>query len=177
MEFELGMASMRSNSSSSEKRSSGKKKSGSKSKIEELVGQERRTRIAFLENQQAELETEIRLLNQNENAVASKLCANTVVPVPGSDDEPLRERLSSGMGDSLESNNNPELDALSRMVVDRVLERIKSDDQVAKNNNGHQASKNNALKAVEEEKSGMAVTQMRYLLQRERNFVSELQAS
>ena len=31
----------------------------------DLEGQERRTRIAFLENQQAELETEIRLLRQN----------------------------------------------------------------------------------------------------------------
>ena len=30
-----------------------------------LVSQENRTRIAFLENQQAELETEIRLLRQN----------------------------------------------------------------------------------------------------------------
>ncbi len=36
-----------------------------KSKLDELVEQERRTRIAFLENQQAELETEIRLLKQN----------------------------------------------------------------------------------------------------------------
>ena len=36
-----------------------------KSKLDELVDQERRTKIAFLENQQAELETEIRLLKQN----------------------------------------------------------------------------------------------------------------
>ena len=37
----------------------------SKVTFDELASQERRTRIAFLENQQAELETEIRLLKQN----------------------------------------------------------------------------------------------------------------
>ena len=35
------------------------------------------------------------------------------------------DRGSSGCGDSLESN--PELDALSKMVVDKVLEKIKAD--------------------------------------------------
>ncbi len=35
--------------------------------FDNLASQERRTRIAFLENQQAELETEIRLLKQNGN--------------------------------------------------------------------------------------------------------------
>ena len=38
--------------------------------FDDLASQERRTRIAFLENQQAELETEIRLLKQNGNSNA-----------------------------------------------------------------------------------------------------------
>ena len=74
------------------------------------------------------------------------------------------DRRSSGCGDSLESN--PELDALSRMVVDKVLEKIKADPKGAPVKIGNVNG---------DEKSSMAVTQMRYLLQRERNLVSELQ--
>ena len=59
------------------------------------------------------------------------------------------------------NSRNTELDALSRMVVDKVLEKIK----------GEKATK----AAVCDDKTGMAVTQMRQLLQRERNLVSELQ--
>ena len=194
-----------------------------KSKLDELVEQERRTRIAFLENQQAELETEIRLLKQNgkssnhvididntvnelaENGGAKKhvtldLCANSNqqdTVIVGEPLLPVRDRLSSGMGDSLESN--PELDALSRMVVDRVLDKIKADGNIPVNNNTYKAVIQNTrqqqsnlkpgdisklhwvsavletLCTLDEDKSGVAVTQMRYLLQRERNLVSELQ--
>ena len=94
---------------------------------------------------------------------------------------------------SLESN--PELDALSRMVVDKVLEKIKSDPKGIPAKIGKCVNLTKFLifwnyfsffwviyiffsghgPANGEEKSGMAVTQMRYLLQRERNLVSELQ--
>ena len=36
------------------------------------------------------------------------------------------KRTSSGLGDSSIDSSNPELDALSKMVVDKVLEKIKN---------------------------------------------------
>ena len=54
--------------SSNSAKSSGVEESSAKVvTFDNLASQERRTRIAFLENQQAELETEIRLLKQNGN--------------------------------------------------------------------------------------------------------------
>ena len=92
-----------------------------------------------------------------------------------SEDSGLEKRVSSGLAESIESN--PELDALSRMVVDKVLERI------SKSGAGGpiqpQATQVNtqptSSKVVCDDKSSLAVTQMRHLLQRERNLVSELQ--
>jgi len=130
-----------------------------------LEDQERRTRIALLENQQAELETEIRLLKQC-SETGEKINQNLTANLEAQH----IDRGSSGCGDSLESN--PELDALSKMVVDKVLEKIKADPKgQLKLANGSGNS------GAGDEKSGMAVTQMRYLLQRERNLVSELQVS
>ena len=71
-------------------------------------------------------------------------------------------------GDS-STESNPELDALSKMVVDKVLERIKNQSQA------EHSLKIQASKAVCDDRTGMAVNQMRHLLQRERNLVSELQ--
>ena len=123
--------------------------------FDDLASQERRTRIAFLENQQAELETEIRLLRQN-----------VEVPPSNTGSEKGIRQASSGIGDS-SVESNPELDALSKMVVDKVLERIKTQYQAE---NSFKSSTN---KPVCDDKT--AVTQMRHLLQRERNLVSELQ--
>ena len=96
------------------------------------------------------------------------------------------KRTSSGLGDSsIDDSSNPELDALSKMVVDKVLEKIKNDgiglkgqQQQLKGQNSATASSASALPApnnCDTDKTGMAVTQMRHLLQRERNLVSELQ--
>ena len=97
------------------------------------------------------------------------------------------KRTSSGLGDSsIDDSSNPELDALSKMVVDKVLEKIKNDgiglkgqQQQLKGQNSATAPSASALPAApnncDTDKTGMAVTQMRHLLQRERNLVSELQ--
>ena len=85
--------------------------------------------------------------------------------------------MSSGLGESIESN--PELDALSRMVVDKVLERISKTGPPIQQPPAPLPS--NTVMAVSkvacDDKSSLAVTQMRHLLQRERNLVSELQVS
>ena len=86
---------------------------------------------------------------------------------------------------SIDDSSNPELDALSKMVVDKVLEKIKNDGVGLK---GHQQKGQNSATTVsstsalpvspnncDTDKTEMAVTQMRHLLQRERNLVSELQ--
>ena len=97
------------------------------------------------------------------------------------------KRTSSGLGDSsIDDSSNPELDALSKMVVDKVLEKIKNDGGVGLK--GHQQKGQNSATTVsstsalpvspnncDTDKTEMAVTQMRHLLQRERNLVSELQ--
>ena len=87
------------------------------------------------------------------------------------------KRMSSGLGESIESN--PELDALSRMVVDKVLERISKTGPPIQQPPAPLPS--NTVMAVSkvacDDKSSLAVTQMRHLLQRERNLVSELQVS
>ena len=87
------------------------------------------------------------------------------------------KRMSSGLGESIESN--PELDALSRMVVDKVLERISKTGPPIQQPPAPPPS--NTVMAVSkvacDDKSSLAVTQMRHLLQRERNLVSELQVS
>lgn len=96
----------------------------------------------------------------------------------------LEKRTSSGLGDSsIESNS--ELDALSKMVVDKVLEKIKNQQAVNQSHKNHQQAvvpfaedrlqNNNGQKSICDEKTNAAVTQMRHLLQRERNLVSELQ--
>jgi hypothetical protein len=151
-----------------------------------LVSQENRTRIAFLEMQQAELETEIRLLKQNEN-VPPKLvnsCDKILVADPFPEKLP-EKRTSSGLGDSSIDSSNPELDALSKMVVDKVLEKIKNSSDGGLNR-GQKQGQNNSAAAIPttaaappncDDKNEKAVTQMRHLLQRERNLVSELQAA
>ena len=92
------------------------------------------------------------------------------------------KRTSSGLGDSsIDDSSNPELDALSKMVVDKVLEKIKNDGIGLKGQQQQLKGQNSAtaLPAApnncDTDKTGMAVTQMRHLLQRERNLVSELQ--
>ena len=84
--------------------------------------------------------------------------------------------MSSGLGESIESN--PELDALSRMVVDKVLERISKTGPIQQPPPPPQSNTVMAVSKVAcDDKSSLAVTQMRHLLQRERNLVSELQVS
>ena len=86
------------------------------------------------------------------------------------------KRMSSGLGESIESN--PELDALSRMVVDKVLERISKTGAIQQPPPPPQSNTAMAVSKVAcDDKSSLAVTQMRHLLQRERNLVSELQVS
>ena len=86
------------------------------------------------------------------------------------------KRMSSGLGESIESN--PELDALSRMVVDKVLERISKTGPIQQPPPPPQSNTVMAVSKVAcDDKSSLAVTQMRHLLQRERNLVSELQVS
>jgi len=97
----------------------------------DLEGQERRIRISFLENQQAELETEIRLLKQGENVPAKLVNSGKITigsePFPEKVPDKIPEkRTSSGLGDSSIDSSNAELDALSKMVVDKVLEKIKN---------------------------------------------------
>ena len=128
---------------------------------------ERRIRIAYLENQQAELGTEIKLLKQRgelEESEADSGLEN-------------QKRMSSGLGESIESN--PELDALSRMVVDKVLERISKTGPAPIQQQIQQPPANTVMAVSKvancDDKSSLAVTQMRHLLQRERNLVSELQ--
>ena len=86
--------------------------------------------------------------------------------------------MSSGLGESIESN--PELDALSRMVVDKVLERISKTGPIQQIQQPPPPQSNTVMavsKVACDDKSSLAVTQMRHLLQRERNLVSELQVS
>lgn len=164
LQMELGMANSNNSCSSTNPHTKG-----------ELANQERRTRIAFLENQQAELETEIRLLKQdNTGSQLIKATERQDTTESGASQQAnnnngdVRDRLSSGMGDSLESST--ELDAFSRLVVDKVLNRIKAEEPSKQH---HVVM---AQSQTEEEKSSLAVTQMRYLLQRERNAVAELQS-
>lgn len=87
-----------------------------------------------------------------------------------------KRQPSSGLGDS-SIESNPELDALSKMVVDKVLERIKTQQQAENSLKMHQNQPNAPPPPPPscDDKTGMAVNQMRHLLQRERNLVSELQ--
>ena len=92
-----------------------------------------------------------------------------------------KRQPSSGLGDS-SIESNPELDALSKMVVDKVLEKIRGQPNLMQHPMamGYQdfapkGQQQQAPKVVCDDKTGMAVTQMRHLLQRERNLVSELQ--
>ena len=97
-----------------------------------------------------------------------------------SEDSGLEKRVSSGLAESIESN--PELDALSRMVVDKVLERISKSGApvggpIPPAPANTMTTQPTSSKVVCDDKSSLAVTQMRHLLQRERNLVSELQVS
>ena len=109
------------------------------------------------------------------------ICDTKIVCILGEFEESEADldpkRMSSGLGESIESN--PELDALSRMVVDKVLERISKTGPPIQQPPAPPPS--NTVMAVSkvacDDKSSLAVTQMRHLLQRERNLVSELQVS